>query len=114
MKKLNIGFFADGKWSHRALSLFLEDENLNISFICPRYKCSDKFLEKQAFEKKIDFIKHSDVNSVEFINKLSRYKCDLFISMSFNQIFKESILKLPNLGTINCHLVSCLFTGKIF
>ena len=103
MKKLNIGFFADGKWAHKALSLFLNDKNINISFICPRFKSPDKFLLKQALDQEIDLIKHPNINDSAFVEKLLSYRCDLFISMSFDQIFKKTILNIPNCGTINCH-----------
>ena len=39
----------------------------------------------------------------EFLEKVIRYKCDLFVSMSFNQIFRKKILEIPPLGVINCH-----------
>ncbi|MDR1522244.1 MAG: hypothetical protein LBS28_05280 [Streptococcaceae bacterium] len=43
------------------------------------------------------------MNSKEVINLLKKYNADLFISMSFNQIFKSEIINLPRLKTINCH-----------
>ena len=103
MKKLNIGYFADGKWAHKTLSFLLHDKDIKISFICLRYKFPDKFLQQEAINKKIDLFKEADINNNEFVQKISSYNCDLFISMSFNQIFKKSILSLPKLGTINCH-----------
>jgi len=101
--KLNIGYFADGEWAHESLNLFLKNPNLNVSFICPRYSFPDKYLEKVSIENGIDFIKDSNINNRQFIEKISSYACDLFVSMSFDQIFKRDILSLPNLGTINCH-----------
>ena len=35
--------------------------------------------------------------------KISHINCDLYVSMSFDQIFKKRILSLPSLGIINCH-----------
>ncbi len=101
--KLKIGFFADGVWAHKALSLFLNDPYLDIVFICARFESPDKYLEKKAYEKKIDFLIHENIKNQSFIEELSKYKCDLFVSMSFNQIFNKILLDLPNLGTINCH-----------
>ncbi|MFN1835357.1 methionyl-tRNA formyltransferase [Balneola sp. MJW-20] len=43
------------------------------------------------------------VNSEEFIEKAKSYDPDLFVSMSFNQIFRERIINLPKNDTINCH-----------
>ena len=51
----------------------------------------------------MDFITHPNINSDEFISKLRNYDCDLFVSMSFNQIFCYEVLNLPSLRTINCH-----------
>ncbi len=101
--KLKIGFFADGVWSHEALSLFLKDENLEVSFICPRYNAPDTYLQKEALNNCIDFLIDSNINNQIFKKKLSTYKCDLFVSMSFNQIFDKELINLPKLGIINCH-----------
>jgi methionyl-tRNA formyltransferase len=48
-------------------------------------------------------LKHPDINSEEFVNEIKVFNCDLFVSMSFNQIFKNQIINLPRLKTINCH-----------
>ena len=101
--KLKIGFFADGVWAQKALSLFLNDPYLDIVFICPRFKSPDKYLKQEAYKKRIDFLIQENIKNKFFIDKLSRYKCDLFVSMSFDQIFDKSLLDLPYLGTINCH-----------
>jgi len=57
------------------------------------------------FAKKysIDYLKYENINSKEFIEKVKKYSCDLFVSMSFNQIFKSEIVNLPKYKTINCH-----------
>ena len=57
------------------------------------------------FAKKynINYLKYENINSKEFIEKVSKYKCDLFVSMSFNQIFKSEIINLPKYKIINCH-----------
>lgn len=34
---------------------------------------------------------------------MTKYQVDLFVSMSFNQIFKETMINLPRYKTINCH-----------
>ena len=49
------------------------------------------------------FLTNENVNSDYFLNKISKFNCDLFVSMSFNQIFKKRILNLPEKGVINCH-----------
>jgi methionyl-tRNA formyltransferase len=103
MKKLRIGYFADGPWSHKALGRLLADEAIEIIFICARHDNPDEILKVLSKENGIDFFSHPKINSVEFFNQVAPYYCDLFVSMSFNQIFKETLINLPPFGIINCH-----------
>jgi len=103
MTKLIIGYFADGPWSHNALSRLLSDETIRIGFICARNDIPDAILRAKALEYGIDFITHPKINSPEFIERMVGYNCDLFVSMSFNQIFRKELINLPVLKTINCH-----------
>lgn len=102
-KIIKIGYFADGIWGHNALKLFLNDNNIYIKFICIRYNSSDKFFFEQGKINNIDILMHQDVNSNEFIEIISAYDCDLFVSMSFNQIFKIKIINMTKYKLINCH-----------
>ena len=36
IKKLKIGYFADGPWSHNAFEKIVNDERFDIRFIVPR------------------------------------------------------------------------------
>lgn len=101
--KLNIGYFADGPWSHVAFEKVIKDKEIKISFICARYGTKDETLKNYAKKYNIEYIKHENINSEEFISIVSKYECDLFVSMSFNQIFKPQIINLPKYKTINCH-----------
>ncbi len=103
MKALKIGYFADGKWSHPAFERLIEDSLIRILFIVPRTDTRDLTLKKYALRYKIDYLEDVRVNSDDFFVKASEYDCDLFVSMSFNQIFREKIINLPPLKTINCH-----------
>ena len=103
MKKLKIGYFADGPWSHNALTELLSDETLEVGFICARNDSPDAVLKVMAAENDLDFITHPKINSVEFLDLMKGYDCDLFVSMSFNQIFYDELINLPSLKTINCH-----------
>ena len=103
MELLKIGYFADGPWAHRALDKLLADEKVEICFICVREDHKDPTLIKKGEEAGIDVIWTDNINSQEFINKIKEYKVDLFVSMSFNQIFKREMINLPPLKTINCH-----------
>ncbi len=101
--KLNIGYFADGPWSHEAFQKFINDKDIKISFICVRNDTQDNTLKEFANKYNIDYLKHKNINSKEFISLITKYKCDLFVSMSFNQIFKKEIIHLAKYKTINCH-----------
>ena len=43
------------------------------------------------------------MNDDAFVEKLKSFDCDIFVSMSFDQIFKNNIINLPRAKTINCH-----------
>ncbi len=100
---MKIGFFGDGEWSHNALIQMLSNKSYKVSFIVPRYHLPDKTLEKISKEKKIDFLILKNVNDQTNIKKLRNYNCDVFVSMSFNQIIKKELINIPPKGFINCH-----------
>lgn len=101
--KLNIGYFADGPWSHEAFKVLIADSEISIKFICVRFDTQEKTLKQYCKQYNIDYLRDKNVNSANFIEKLSKYHCDLFVSMSFNQIFRKEIINLTNYKIINCH-----------
>jgi len=103
MKKMQIGYFADGPWSHRTLERLMQDDSIKIAFICARYDKPDPELELASKKYGIDFLTNPIINSDEFLQIASTYNCDLFVSMSFNQIFRNKLINTPTLGSINCH-----------
>jgi methionyl-tRNA formyltransferase len=103
MGKIKIGYFGDGPWAHKSLARLLQDSSIEVEFVCVRNDMPDKVLEQIANKAGIDFLTHQKVNSSDFIELASKYRCDLFISMSFDQIFGEKIRKIPPLSIINCH-----------
>ena len=103
IKNLTIGYFADGPWSYQALAKLIADSTLQIAFVCARFDNPDPVLKKIASENEIDFLTHPKVNSEEFLESITKYECDLFISMSFNQIFKKRLIECPPERSINCH-----------
>ena len=100
---MKIGYFADGPWSHKGLEKITGNENFKISFIVPRFDAEDPILRVWAEKLKVDYLPIKNVNDAESIERLKAYDADLFVSMSFNQIFKKQILKAAQLGFINCH-----------
>ena len=100
---MRIGYFADGPWSHRALEKILINKDLDIKFVCARYENPDPELKRISQINKIPFFSTKNVNGQNFIEQLEIFKCNLFVSMSFNQIFKNQIIKSTRGGIINCH-----------
>lgn len=100
---MKIGYFTDGPWGHLALEFLLADRSIEIAFIVPRNDTKDTFLLEKAKENNIDYLCPVKVNSNEFYEQAKQYGCELFVSMSYNQIFRERIFTLPKYNTINCH-----------
>ena len=38
MKKISIGYFADGPWSHLAFEKIISDSTIEVKFIVPRVR----------------------------------------------------------------------------
>ena len=103
MEKLRIGYFADGPWAYKAFHKLMDDSSIEIGFICVRNDHKDSTLIECGKKYGIDVIWSENINSDEFIQKMKKYNVDIFISMSFDQIFKTKMINLPTLKTINCH-----------
>ncbi|NBV75658.1 MAG: methionyl-tRNA formyltransferase [Methylococcaceae bacterium] len=102
-RRLSIGYFADGIWAHAAFHLLVGDPSLKIRFVCVRYDSQDQLLRELASAHGIPVLRHPNINSHEFLRRMRESGSDMFVSMSFNQIFGKEILKIPSAGTINCH-----------
>jgi methionyl-tRNA formyltransferase len=100
---IRIGYFGDGPWSHLAFELLVADPEVSIAFVCARADMPDETLRALARNHGVDFLTHAKINSDEFLAITDRYGCDLFVSMSFNQIFRTRLSERPRLRTINCH-----------
>lgn len=100
---LKIGYFADGIWSHNAFRKIIAHKDFCVCFITPRFDSTDETLHNFAKTHNIPYIKAQNINSPEFLAQIESFECDIFVSMSFNQIFKEPLISTPRLHTINCH-----------
>lgn len=101
--KIIIGYFADGPWAHKAFEKMIQDQTIAIAFLCIRHGKKDMILEELGRKYHIDVFSTPNVNSRAFIQKIQKYNADLFVSMSFDQIFKSTLIHLPAMRTINCH-----------
>lgn len=100
-EKLKIGYLADGIWGQNALKLISSDDDFDIKFVVPRFDTPDDVLKQMALGFGIDCFLFKNINSEEFLEVISKYNCDILVSMSFNQIFKPIILSKYKI--INCH-----------
>ncbi len=103
MEKIRLGYFADGPWAHRAFEKLVGDTSVEFGFIIPRFNTSDQVLKGLASEYDIPYYTNTKINSPDFLSTIGGHGCDLFVSMSFDQIFKKNVIDFPPLGTINCH-----------
>ena len=103
IRKLKIGYFADGPWSHNAFEKIVNDDRFVIRFIVPRNDTKDATLFNFSKKYNIDYLKFENVNSEESLKVIKDYGCELLVSMSFNQIFRKEIIDLTRIGIINCH-----------
>ena len=100
---MKIGYFADGPWGHRSFEKIIADKSLEIVFVTVRYDKKDPVLIKMAEEQGIPVVLHQNINTPEARKEYASYGADIFVSMSFNQIFKKDFINIPPLKTINCH-----------
>lgn len=100
---MRIGYFADGPWAHKAFEKIIADSSLEISFVTVRYDKRDAELLRMAENYNIPIELSPNINALSFIERMKSYDVDLFVSMSFNQIFKTEMINLPKYKSINCH-----------
>lgn len=103
LKPLKIGYFADGIWAHNAFEKLISCNDFHIAFITPRFYSTDETLKTLATTYNIPYIKAKNINSPAFLSQIAAFECDIFVSMSFDQIFKEPLISMPRLKSINCH-----------
>ncbi len=102
-RKTSIGFFGDGLCAINTLKKILLDQSFEVAFICLRNGHRDQRLQMIGEEYEIDVIWSEDINSDAFFATLKNYGCDIFLSVSFDQIFRKRLLELPPMKVVNCH-----------
>ena len=100
---MKIGYFADGPWSHNAFKKIIKDPQFDILFVVPRKNTNDTKLKEYCDAYNIDYLPNQSINSKIFLDILKGYDCEILVSMSFDQIFKNEILNITKYGVINCH-----------
>ena len=100
---MRIGFFGDGPWAHLTFSKLTDNHNFEIVFVCTRHIKPDPHLKNLAERKGIPVFCHCDINSNDSVQLITSFKADVFVSMSFDQIFRSAMLSSAPSGIINCH-----------
>jgi len=100
---MRIGFFGDGPWAIQSLRALLDLPDVAIVFVVGRWPSPDGALRNFAAGHNTPFFADQDVNSRDFLQTLSASQADLFLSVSYDQIFKRESLMVPEMGIINCH-----------
>jgi methionyl-tRNA formyltransferase len=103
MSTIKLGYFGDGGWAQNALEKLIEDKSFEVMFIAPRASSPDQTLINIAANARIPVFFWPNVNDTKTVQRISSFQCDLLVSMSFDQIFKQELIQLPRLGLINCH-----------
>ena len=99
---MKVGIFADGIWGFNIVKILFFDRSFNIDFVVLRKKKDLKIL-KYCKEKKINYFCFKNINLIKNINIINKFKSDILVSMSYNQIFKKIFFKSVKKKIINCH-----------
>jgi methionyl-tRNA formyltransferase len=100
---MKIGFFGDGPWAQRALAKLVGDSRYTIAFATVRASRPDQKLVDLAASHGIPVLSPASVNSPDSLAEIGSFAADLHVSMSYDQILRDQILRLPPRGTLNCH-----------
>src|ERR1700730_11567296 len=100
---MKIGFFGDGPWAQRALAKLVGDSRYTIAFVTVRASRPDQKLVDLAASHGIPVLSPASVNSTDSLAEIGSFTADLHVSMSYDQILRDQILRLPPRGTLNCH-----------
>ena len=100
---ISFGYFGDGPWSHRALQTLLADARFRLVFVVARCSRDEPTLRALAEAAGVPFLRPENVNSDAFLETVAPLSADLFVSMSYDQIFRGRLICTPKLGVVNCH-----------
>lgn len=102
-QRMRIGYFADGPWGQKTFEKLLDDSSLEVVFLTVRYDKRDSVLMQMAEKAGVPILLEQNINTEAARARYQKFHADLFVSMSFNQIFHHLMLEIPPLHTINCH-----------
>ena len=99
---MKVGIFADGIWGLNLIKILYSDKNFKIDFVVLRNQIDLNILHF-CQKKKINQYSFKNINNKKSIETLKKFKSNILVSMSYNQIFKNNFLKCFRKKIINCH-----------
>jgi len=90
---MKVGVFADGLWGLKFIKILNLDKNFFLDFVVLRKKFDNKILQF-CKNKKIKYFVFDNINKKKNIQIIKKFKSDIYVSMSYNQIFKNNFFKL--------------------
>jgi methionyl-tRNA formyltransferase len=81
----------------------MKDPRYTVAFVAVRASRPDQELVDLAKSNDVPLLCPAAINAAESVAEIARFKADLHVSMSYDQILRERILGLPPRGTLNCH-----------
>lgn len=100
---MQVGFFGDGQWAHRALERIEENSEFYTSYVVARHEAPDPVLKEYAHNQNIPFFTSANVNNSSFLDELGEHDPDINVSVSYDQILRHDAIDLAPEGFINCH-----------
>ena len=105
-KKIIFTGFGDGLIN--VIKYFVKYKAVEVLAVIPRsgLKTSKNFiknLKKTNLTKSIPVLKFKYINSTNSLNKLKDMSPDLICSLGHNQLFKDELLEIPQIGCLNLH-----------
>ncbi|HON57070.1 MAG TPA: methionyl-tRNA formyltransferase [bacterium] len=99
---MNIVCFGINKRGVEILKHLIEN-GYNVTAVVSEAKKSCEEFINTSKRYSIPVLTFENINSDESYNTLKNLNADIFLIISYNQILKDLIIKIPKLGVFNCH-----------
>ena len=99
---MDLFYFGDGVWAANSLQQLLEDGH-HVLGVVIRTQPTDQSLQQLCRQRGLRVHQPLRVNDTSFVEVVRRAQPVLNVSMSYNQIIREPLLRLAPRGFINAH-----------
>jgi methionyl-tRNA formyltransferase len=100
---MRILLFGDGRWATESLRALIDDAGHDLLGVVTRLKPTEPSLMELAGELNLPVHCPAKVNAPDFVKAVSDMRPDINVSISYDQILREQIVKTAPLGFINFH-----------